>query len=109
MRWLTGRAEQLPLPDDAIDVVWTLSTIHHVPDVEGALAEARRVLRDGGRFLAVERQVQPGATGLASHGWLPEQAEALAKLASAAGFVDIAVSSHRLPRGPVLAVTARRS
>jgi ubiquinone/menaquinone biosynthesis C-methylase UbiE len=109
VRWLTGRAEQLPLPDQAADVVWTLSCIHHVPDVEGALVEAKRVLRGGGRFLAVEREVQPGSTGLASHGWTPEQAEALAELASAAGFADVTVTTHRLPRGPVLAVTARRS
>lgn len=107
--WQPAYAEHLPLPDESADVVWTLSTIHHVPDVERALAEARRVLRPDGRLLAVERQVTPGATGLASHGWTPEQADVLADLVRQAGFADVAVTSHRLPRGPVLAVLARIS
>lgn len=106
--WKTGYAEHLPLPDGAADVVWVLSTIHHVPDVERALAEARRVLRLGGRFVAIERKTVPGATGLASHGWLPEQAEALADLVRAGGFVDVSAVERVLPRGPVLAVAAHR-
>jgi ubiquinone/menaquinone biosynthesis C-methylase UbiE len=107
--WLAGSAEDLPLPAATADVLWMLSTVHHVPDVELALAEVRRVLRPGGRFLAVERQAERGATGLASHGWLPEQAEALADLARAAGLTDVEVAAHSLPRGPVLSVTARRA
>ena len=106
--WKTGYAEHLPLPDGAADVVWVLSTIHHVPDVERALAEARRVLRLGGRFVAIERKTVPGATGLASHGWLPERAEALADLVRAGGFVDVSAVERVLPRGPVLAVAAHR-
>src|SRR5262245_19269082 len=49
-----GRAERLPLPDGCADVVLTTMTLQHLVDVAAALAEARRVLRDGGRILAVE-------------------------------------------------------
>jgi len=107
--WMQGRAEDVPMPDASADVVWTLSCIHHVPDVAGALAEAVRVLRPGGRFLAIEREVVAGATGLASHGWTPDQAEALAALARTAGLTDVAVGTHVLPRGTVLSVFARRA
>jgi ubiquinone/menaquinone biosynthesis C-methylase UbiE len=48
--------------------------VHHWHDLDAGLAEVRRVLRPSGRFLAIERQVEPGATGLASHGWTAEQA-----------------------------------
>lgn len=44
---LDGTAEQLPLPDDAVDVV-TVAQSFHWFDAPAALAEIHRVLRDGG-------------------------------------------------------------
>jgi len=38
----------LPFPDGAVDGVISVQAIEHVPDPEGAVAEARRVLRSGG-------------------------------------------------------------
>jgi SAM-dependent methyltransferase len=43
-----GYAEKLPYPDGWADVVLLVSVLDHVKDVNRALAEANRVLRNGG-------------------------------------------------------------
>lgn len=48
-----GDAATLLFPDAAFDVVTARHMLYHVPDVAVALAEFRRVLKPGGRFLAV--------------------------------------------------------
>lgn len=105
--WRQGAAEALPLPDRSVDIAWSLSTVHHWPDLSGGLAEVRRVLAPGGRFLATERRVKAGATGHASHGWTTQQAETFAELCESAGFDDVRTSSHDTKRGIFLAVTTR--
>jgi ubiquinone/menaquinone biosynthesis C-methylase UbiE len=45
--------EQLLAPDDAYDVVVAMSVLHEVTDLDRGLAELRRVLRPGGRLVAV--------------------------------------------------------
>jgi ubiquinone/menaquinone biosynthesis C-methylase UbiE len=106
--WMEGTAEALPLADGAATVVWSLSTVHHWRDVDQGLGEARRVLTGGGRLLAVERRVRPGATGLASHGWTDAQAEGFADRCRAAGFFDVRVETRTPRRRPLLVVTGRR-
>jgi SAM-dependent methyltransferase len=82
-------AEALPAEDATFDVVWAINTFHHWDDREAGLAEVRRVLAPGGRFLVVEQQ-RHGRTGSA----LPDdRAEAMASQIEAAGFTDAAVSS----------------
>lgn len=44
----------LPFPDDALDFVYIQHVLHHIGDVERALAEVRRVLRPGGTLFLVE-------------------------------------------------------
>jgi ubiquinone/menaquinone biosynthesis C-methylase UbiE len=105
--WLQGAAEALPLPDHSLDIAWSLATVHHWPDLGGGLAEVCRVLAPGGRFLATERRVRPGATGHASHGWTTQQAETFAELCKSAGLHDVHTSSHDTKRGVLLAVLAR--
>jgi ubiquinone/menaquinone biosynthesis C-methylase UbiE len=46
-------ATALPFRDASFDLVAAMWMLYHVPDLDRALAEARRVLRPGGRFLAV--------------------------------------------------------
>lgn len=50
-RLAVADAQALPLPDDVVDVVLAMHMLYHVPDVELALRELRRVLRPGGALL----------------------------------------------------------
>jgi len=43
-----GDAAHLPVADESVDAVLVVDALHHVPDQVGALAEAARVLREGG-------------------------------------------------------------
>ena len=52
--WLAGSAEQLPLADRTADGYTIAFGIRNVTDIPAALAEARRVLKPGGRFLCLE-------------------------------------------------------
>ena len=106
VNWKTGVAESLPLPDHSVDIAWSLSTVHHWPDLSGGLAEVRRVLTGEGSFLATERCVKAGASGYASHGWTSQQAETFAALCESAGFRDLRISRHNTKRGVLLAVLA---
>ena len=51
-------AARLPVADESVDAVFDFGIVHHVPEWRSALAEARRVLRPGGRlyFEEVTRQ-----------------------------------------------------
>ena len=55
-RYLIGRAERLPLDDASVDVIVFMRSLHHVPvaDLDGALAQARRVIRPGGAVYVAE-------------------------------------------------------
>ena len=64
-----GAAEALPVADDSVSVVWSIACVHHWADIDAGLREVRRILRSGGRWVAIERRSQPDARGLASHGW----------------------------------------
>jgi SAM-dependent methyltransferase len=54
--WVVGVAQDLPYDDATFDLVLFMKSLHHVAVAEmtPALAEARRVLRDGGRVYASE-------------------------------------------------------
>jgi len=49
-----GRADRLPLPDAAFDLVACANAFHHFDRPDVALAEALRVLRPGGRLLLID-------------------------------------------------------
>ena len=68
-----GEAAALPLPDDSADAVWLSLVLAHVPDLEAAAYEIRRVLRPGGRIII--RQGFPGRLdGVELVRWFPETA-----------------------------------
>lgn len=62
IRWLAGEAEALPLADASVDLLVVSFGLRNATRLEAALAEIRRVLRPGGRFVCLEFS-RP-------HGWL---------------------------------------
>lgn len=54
IEWVCGDAEALPFPDRSFDLYTIAFGLRNVSRIERALAEARRVLRPGGRFLCLE-------------------------------------------------------
>ena len=106
--WCRGTAEDLPVPDSSATVVWSIATVHHWTDVTAGLAQVRSVLSSGGRFLAIERHVRTGATGLASHGWTDSQAQSFAAQCRMAGFDEVRTDRRTTHRHAVWAVHAVR-
>ena len=43
-------ADELPFPDGSFDLVFGHAVLHHLPDLDAAFTEFRRVLRPGGRI-----------------------------------------------------------
>ena len=109
VRYLQGSAEALPLPDSSVSVAWSIACVHHWADLDAGLREARRVLKPGGRLVALERLTRPGATGLASHGWTAGQASAFAERCRAHGFTDASTTQHEGGRRTTVSVTATAS
>jgi SAM-dependent methyltransferase len=112
IEWRIGTAEAIPVEDDWAHVVWSLSTVHHWADIDRGIIEARRVMCRDARLVVLERRIDdPGASGVASHGWTAEQARAFGARCHALGLVDVRVDEH--PGSPnlvsVVAVDPGRS
>lgn len=62
VRFEVGVIERLPHPDDYFDVVLSSLMLHHLPDklTRCGLTEVCRVLKAGGRFVAVDFGATPG-------------------------------------------------
>lgn len=101
-----GVAESLPFPDAAFDAVASRYSAHHWRSLEAGLAEARRVLKEGGRavFMDVMAPDWPAADSFLqtvellrdpSHGRDFSRAEWEQRL-RAAGFALEAVTPRRL-------------
>ncbi len=54
LRYVQINAEQLPLPDDCVDLITIGFGLRNVTDKERALADMYRVLKPGGRVLVLE-------------------------------------------------------
>lgn len=55
-------AERLPFADASVDAIISTLVLCSVHDVDAVLAEVRRVLRPGGRFLCIEHVAAPAST-----------------------------------------------
>lgn len=66
LAWTSGNAERLPFGDASLDACTIAFGIRNVTRIDEALAEMRRVLRPGGRFLCLEfsRVEAPGLDAL---------------------------------------------
>ncbi len=51
-RYLALDAQHIPLPSGSLDCIIANHMLYHVPDMEAALSEMRRVLKPGGRLCA---------------------------------------------------------
>jgi demethylmenaquinone methyltransferase/2-methoxy-6-polyprenyl-1,4-benzoquinol methylase len=54
VRFAEGTAEAMPFPDASVDMVTMAFGLRNVTSLPAALAEIRRVLKPGGRFLCLE-------------------------------------------------------
>lgn len=54
-----GDAVSLEFPDNSFDGYWTVQTMQHIPDFNGAISEASRVLKVSGHFANYSLNVQP--------------------------------------------------
>lgn len=73
LEFAAGSAQDLPFPDASVDLLVSTLSLHHWPDHPAAAAEARRVLRPGGRLLAYDfRFVRMAATATALRGRFAE-------------------------------------
>lgn len=54
LHWLVGEAEALPLPDASVDLLTVSFGLRNATRLTQALAEIRRVLKPGGRFVCLE-------------------------------------------------------
>jgi ubiquinone/menaquinone biosynthesis C-methylase UbiE len=112
-------AERLDLPDASVDAVISSLVLCTVTDPAAVLAEVRRVLRPGGRYLFVEHVAAPEGTALRRlqravrrpWGWTFEGCSCernLRAVIEAAGFAETAITDHRVP-GPFLPVSTQIS
>jgi ubiquinone/menaquinone biosynthesis C-methylase UbiE len=73
--WLLGRAEQIPLADGFLDLVFSVDVIHHVGDKAAFYGEAARGLQPGGRVCTVTDSAEIIRRREILSGYFPETVE----------------------------------
>lgn len=93
--------EEVPYPDGSFDVVLSSLMLHHLPDElkRKGFEEMRRVLKPGGRVLAVDLSGSKGLAGmvmrLIGHKFEEGYIDGLAAMAEGAGFSDVTTGPMR--------------
>lgn len=107
----------IDLPDESADAVVCSLVLCSVPDAAATLAEVRRILRPGGRFLFIEHVAAPEGTrlrrvqSLLSPCWsvLADGCRLnrdTAKTIESAGFSDVQLEAFRVPVPPALPIVS---
>ncbi len=91
--WKRGELDRLPIKDASVDLVLLSQALHHAESPAQALAEARRVLRRGGRVLILDLRShgESWVTSKLGDRWLGFDDKKLAALLTGAGFGDVKV------------------
>jgi ubiquinone/menaquinone biosynthesis C-methylase UbiE len=95
MRPMLVKDDFTPLPETRFDVLYSLLTLHHIPDTRAALAHFQLLLKPGGLLYLADLEKEDGsfhgpAVTDVHRGF---EREALQELLQAAGFVDMHFSS----------------
>jgi len=110
IEWHKGSAENMPLPDEAFDVILCQLSLQFMADKLGALQEMRRVLVPGGRLIlsvpgptektfavlaeAMERNIGFEAAGFVNHVFSLHDTTEIQQLISKAGFRKITIQAN---------------
>ncbi|HEY7956366.1 MAG TPA: class I SAM-dependent methyltransferase [Polyangia bacterium] len=108
-RTAAADAAHLPFADQSFDAILIRDLLHHLPDRPRALAEARRVLRPGGRLTLIEPNrraplvLLQAALVRAERGLFASTAERLERELAAAGFQLLSAEKRQpFPLGRVI-------
>ena len=110
IEWHEASAEDMPLPDEAFDVVLCQLSFQFMTDKLGALQEMHRVLAPGGRLIlnlpgpmektfavlaeAMERHISAEAAGFVNHVFSLHDTTVIRQILSKAGFRDVAIEAN---------------
>jgi ubiquinone/menaquinone biosynthesis C-methylase UbiE len=76
VEFIDGTADDLPLQDGIVDKAVSVQVLEYLGDIPAAISEAHRVLRPGGRFVAID-------TGFHTLDWFTEDENRMARVVDA--------------------------
>jgi len=105
--WRQGSLEALPLEDGSVDAALLLLALTYVAEPRAALCEAARILRPGGRLVAVDllrhdREAFRRQMGQESLGFEPSGLETLARAAGLGSVTARSLPPEPKAKGPAL-------
>ncbi len=101
VKFRLGNYQDMPLPNESVDVVWSLESIEHASDIERFIQESHRVLKPRGRMVVAatflgESEITPEQQrqmelGQAVAGCFNDfrTADAVAQVMQSSGFSDV--------------------